>query len=76
MNWYFPHVPLLLIVILVWAMRETLRTGSAERYGVRITRRRNPATFWAFIVTYAVWIVLMASVLVLWVLDLNGMRTR
>src|SRR6187397_3142937 len=62
MNWYFPHIPLLLIAVLVWAMRETLRTGSVERWGVRVKRSTQPVTFWAFIVTYMLWIVLMAGV--------------
>jgi len=74
MNWYFPHIPLLLIAVLVWAMRETLRTGSVERWGVRVKRSTQPVTFWAFIVTYMLWIVLMAGVLALWAIDLNGMR--
>ena len=75
MNWYFPHVPLLLIAAIAWVMRETLRTGAVERMGIRVRRVEQPVTFWACIVTYVFWMVAMAAVLLLWAIDLNGMRT-
>lgn len=50
-----------LIALLVWATRDTLRTGSVEKWGVRVKRATQPITFWALIITYVLWIALMAG---------------
>jgi hypothetical protein len=75
MNWYFPHIPVLLIAVLIWFTRDILRSGRVERMGIVVRRVEQPVTFWAFVVTNVLWTAGMVFVLGLWVIDLNGLRT-
>lgn len=75
MGWYFPLIPAILIAILFWGSRETLRTGRVEKMGRVVRRSEMPVTFWAFVVTQALWLVAMIVVLGMWAVDFNGMRT-
>jgi hypothetical protein len=74
-SWYFPLIPAILIAILFWATRETLRAGRVEKMGMVVRRSEKPVTFWAFVVTQWSWIAMMLIVLGMWGADFNGLRT-